>query len=171
MGFFHAFSSTGLAKVTASSSSIRIIPCQSLGEKWGARQCFCCATGIRLYQYSIRARIFGKYGGGYMKYKHTYFHHSSNKRNGAGDPVRPWNNRNLTDFRRHAQYRLKRLLLVKTRFKRCTFMPSGAGHRGVTICGCAVICLTVFLALVARAASCRCYQYPQGIKARCLLFG
>ena len=48
-------------------------------------------------------------------------------------------------------------------FKRCAFMPLGAGRRGVTICGCAVICFTVFLALVALAASCRCYQYPQGI--------
>jgi len=28
------------------------------------------------------------------------------------DAVQPWGIRNLTDFRRHAQYRLKRLLLV-----------------------------------------------------------
>ena len=31
-------------------------------------------------------------------------------------------------------------------------------HRGVTFCGCAVICFTVSLALVALAAFCRCYQ-------------
>ena len=53
----------------------------------------------------------------------------------------------------------------------CAFMPSGAGHRGVTTCGYAVICFTAFLAHVALAASCRCHQYPQGIKARCLLLG
>jgi hypothetical protein len=31
-------------------------------------------------------------------------------------------------------------------------MPSGAGHRGVTICRCAVISFTVFLVLVTLAA-------------------
>jgi hypothetical protein len=45
------------------------------------------------------------------------------------------------------------------------------GHRGVTVCGGVVICCTNFLALVALAAFCRCYQYPQGIKARSLQFG
>ena len=32
------------------------------------------------------------------------------------------------------------------------------GYRGVTACGCAVICFTVFLALVALASFCRCNQ-------------
>ncbi len=31
-------------------------------------------------------------------------------------------------------------------------------QRGVTFCGCAVICFTASLALVALAAFCRCYQ-------------
>ncbi len=51
------------------------------------------------------------------------------------------------------------------------FAGAKTGHRGVTFCGCAVICFTVFLALVALAAIYRCYQYPQGFKAQCLLFG
>ncbi len=38
------------------------------------------------------------------------------------------------------------------------FAGAKPGHRGVTFCGCAVICFTVFLALVALAAFCRCYQ-------------
>jgi len=46
------------------------------------------------------------------------------------------------------------------------FAGAKTGHRGVTFCGFAVICFTVFLALVGLAALCRCYQYPQGIKAR-----
>jgi len=37
-------------------------------------------------------------------------------------------------------------------------MPSGAGHRGVTICGCAIICSAVFLVLATFAALRRCYQ-------------
>jgi hypothetical protein len=48
--------------------------------------------------------------------------------------------------------------ILNTRFRRCAFMPSGAGHRGVTTCGYAVICFTAFLAHVALAASCRCHQ-------------
>jgi hypothetical protein len=48
--------------------------------------------------------------------------------------------------------------MLNTRFKRCAFMPSGAGHRGVTVCGCAVICFTVFLALVTLAAFRRRHQ-------------
>jgi hypothetical protein len=60
---------------------------------------------------------------------------------------------------------------IDTRLRRCAFMPSGAGHRGVTVCRLAVARLTVFLTLVAFAAFSRCYQYPQGIKARYLLFG
>jgi hypothetical protein len=48
--------------------------------------------------------------------------------------------------------------MLKTRFNRCAFMPLGADHRGVPFCGCAVICFTVSLALVALAAFCRCYQ-------------
>jgi hypothetical protein len=48
---------------------------------------------------------------------------------------------------------------------------TGAGHRGVTVCRLAVARLTVFLTLVAFTAFSRCYQYPQGIKARYLLFG
>ena len=37
-------------------------------------------------------------------------------------------------------------------------MPLGAGHRSVTVCGCAVICFTVFLVLITFAAFYRCYQ-------------
>ena len=48
--------------------------------------------------------------------------------------------------------------MLNTRFKRCAFMPLGAGHRDVTVGGCAVICFTVLLALVTLATFCRCYQ-------------
>jgi hypothetical protein len=47
-------------------------------------------------------------------------------------------------------------------------MPSGASHRGVAVCGCAVNCFTVFLVLVTLASFRRRHQYPKGIKARCL---
>ena len=35
--------------------------------------------------------------------------------------------------------------ILNTRFRRCAFMPLGAGHRCVTFCRCAVVCFTVFL--------------------------
>ena len=75
-----------------------------------------------------------------------YFPYPTKIKKEIHDAVQPWGIRNLTDFRQHAQYRL---LLVITRFKRCAFMSSGAGHRSVTFCDCAVICFTVFPALIA----------------------
>jgi hypothetical protein len=48
--------------------------------------------------------------------------------------------------------------ILNTRLRRCAFIPSGASHRGVTICGCAVICLTVFLVLVTLASLRRRHQ-------------
>ncbi len=36
------------------------------------------------------------------------------------EAVRPWSTRSLTDFRRHAQYRLKRLLLVQLNATNCS---------------------------------------------------
>ena len=38
------------------------------------------------------------------------------------------------------------------------FAGANTGHRSMTFCGCAVICFTVFLAIVALAVFCRCYQ-------------
>ena len=59
--------------------------------------------------------------------------------------------------------------ILNTRLRRCAFMPSGAGHRGMLLHRRSLI--SVYLAFGALASFRRCHQYPQGIKARCLLFG
>ena len=80
--------------------------------------------------------------------------------------IQPWSIGNLTDFRRHAPYRLKRLLLVKTRFRRplkgpyfwCAFMPLGAGHGGMALHGESLI--AVYPAMGVLASFRRQHQRP-----------
>ena len=59
--------------------------------------------------------------------------------------------------------------ILNTHFKRCAFMPSGAAHGGMLLYRRSLV--ADYLASDALASFGWRYQYPQGIKARCLLFG